>query len=176
MDAGLANPDQHDPYDAPPEEEILEGQSASAEDVFWARKLWELEAEGPALLTEASQQLMSLAALLSGIYLATLGLLGIEGSVSQGLRALSLTPYLAWLPAFVCAYRAYHPQRSIVADGDAAGFRTMLQDLAAGKRRWCQAAQWLVFGGLVLAVFWVGYLLIHGLTPPQAPDLAGTGS
>ncbi len=157
-----------------PKEEILIGKPASAQDAFWVRKSWELEAEGPALLTAASQQLMSLAALLSGIYLATLGLLGIKETVSSSLRALSLTPYLAWLPAFFCAYLAYRPHRTAVVAGGAAECRAMLLALAAHKRRWSQAAQLLVLGGLILAVVWLGFLLFQGL-PAPVPTTPGTG-
>ncbi len=46
------------------EEPVLTGRPASAQDAFWARKIWELASEGPALLTQASQQMMSLTALL----------------------------------------------------------------------------------------------------------------
>ena len=156
------------------EEPVLTGRPASAQDAFWARKIWELESEGPALLTQASQQMMSLTALLSGIYLATLGLLGIKDAASLSLRAFSLAPYLAWLPAFVCAYLAYRPRHSAVAGGSAVECRAKLLEFSARKRRWSRASELLVLGGLVLAVVWVGFFLLNVSVPPP-PASGATG-
>ncbi len=157
-----------------PEEPILTGRAASVQDAFWARKAWELEADGPALLTQASQQMMSLTALLSGIYLATLGVFGIKDADSLSFRTLSLAPYLAWLPAFVCAYLAYRPRRAAVVAGCASECRAMVLELSARKRRWSRAAELLLLGGLVMAVVWVAFFLIQG-SAPQAVTPAGTG-
>ncbi len=147
------------------EDPVLTGKPASPQDAFWAKKLWELEAEGPSLLTQASQQLMSLTAIVSGIYLAAIGLLGVKENPCFWIRILSLTPYLAWLPAFLCAFVAYRPQQLEVVAGDSSDCRRQFLELASSKRRWSQASQLLVFLGLVVAVAVVAAILSQGPVP-----------
>jgi hypothetical protein len=157
---GSRPPEQEARPPEPAEETVVAGGKPSASDKFFLEAQWRLVEKAPEILEQAGKDMMTVTSLLSGIYLAALQLGKLPELLPVGWRLVLLLPYGLWLPAFLCAWRVFSPERLLLPQDAPEATREKLSELAQRKARWLRAAQGLLFIGLVLMVVVVLFMFV----------------
>lgn len=139
---------------------VLEGRKPSGEDKFFLEAQWRLVEKAPEIIGQAGKEGMGVVAVLSGIYMAILALAEPMETLPVPWRLVALIPYLLWLPAFGCGWRAFSPRRLLLVGDAPQAMREELRALAQRKHRWLQAATWLLCIGLIVALFVVVFMFV----------------
>jgi hypothetical protein len=156
----MASPNgPQDPREPRPEQPA-EGRPPSQRDEFFLAAQWRLVENAPQVIQQAAKELMSVAAILSGLYFAAIELSQWTPLLPAVWRWLLLVPYAFWLPAFCCAWRGFRPAQLRLPEGAPDETAKALRNLAASAARWLKAAQWLLLIGLALMVLMIVFTFL----------------
>jgi len=156
MTSPNSSPQPPEPRPQPP----APGHPPSKRDEFFLEAQWRLIENAPQVIQQAGKELMSVTAILSGLYFGAIELSQLTPLLPAACRLWLLVPYALWLPAFCCAWRSFRPGQLRLPEAAPDETTRALRVLAAANARWLNAAQWLLLVGLAVMVLMIVFTFL----------------